>query len=159
MKKLIQTGYEDGPEEPNGPRAEGIGWHFHIVRVRDCGPHFGVRRLVFPFCWTRPDECMMRSATLHYSLGHDTHLPLSPNWSRGWGRRRCHFCRCRPEIGRRRYHRLKELTWAAHGLESSTLDEPVRQRVSMQITRKRTVVPVLSDHPFLFKHNHASGTF
>jgi hypothetical protein len=50
VKELIQTGYEDGPEEPNRPRAKRVGGHLHIVRVRDGGPHFGVRRLVFPLC-------------------------------------------------------------------------------------------------------------
>ena len=50
VEKLVETGYEDGPEEPNHPRAKGISWHLHVVRVGDGGPHFGVGRLIFPFC-------------------------------------------------------------------------------------------------------------
>jgi hypothetical protein len=49
VEKLIEAGYEDGPKEPNHPCAKGIGWHLHVVRVGDGGPHFGVGRLVFPF--------------------------------------------------------------------------------------------------------------
>lgn len=49
VKKLIKTGYEDGPEEPNRPCAKGISRHLHVIRVGDGGPHFGVGRLVFPF--------------------------------------------------------------------------------------------------------------
>jgi hypothetical protein len=50
VEKLVETGYEDGPKEPNRPCAKGISWHLHVVRVGDGGPHFGVGRLIFPFC-------------------------------------------------------------------------------------------------------------
>jgi hypothetical protein len=48
MEKLIETGYEYGPEEPNRPRAKGIDRHFHVVRVGDGCPYFGIRRFVLP---------------------------------------------------------------------------------------------------------------
>jgi hypothetical protein len=50
VEKLIETGYENGPKEPNSPCAKGISWHIPVVRVGDGGPHFGVGRLIFPFC-------------------------------------------------------------------------------------------------------------
>jgi len=53
VKELIETGYENGPKEPNHPCAKGISWHLHVVRVGDGRAHFGVGRLIFPFCGTR----------------------------------------------------------------------------------------------------------
>jgi len=60
VKKLIETGYEDGPKDPNRPCAKGISWHLHVVRVGNGGPHFGVGRLILPFCKTRWDICVVR---------------------------------------------------------------------------------------------------
>src|SRR5713101_26704 len=49
VEKLVETGYKDGPKEPNRPCAKGISWHLHVVRVGYGGPHFGVGGLIFPF--------------------------------------------------------------------------------------------------------------
>jgi len=51
VQKLIETGYEYGPEKPNRPRAKGVDGHLHVIRVGDGSPHFGIRRLVLPLWW------------------------------------------------------------------------------------------------------------
>lgn len=51
-EKLVETGYQDSPKEPNRPRAKGVDGHLHVVRVGDGGPHFGIRRLILPLWWT-----------------------------------------------------------------------------------------------------------
>jgi hypothetical protein len=51
VEKLIETGYEYGPEKPNRPRAKGVDGHLHVIRVGDGSPHFGIRRLVLPLWW------------------------------------------------------------------------------------------------------------
>ena len=55
-EKLVETGYKDGPEEPNRPRAKSVHGHLHVVRVGDGGPHFGIRRLILPLWWTEEEE-------------------------------------------------------------------------------------------------------
>jgi hypothetical protein len=47
-EKLVETGYKDGPEEPDRPYAKGVDRHLHVVRVGDGGPHFGIRRFILP---------------------------------------------------------------------------------------------------------------
>lgn len=71
MEELVQTGDDDGPEEPNYPHSQSVDGHLHVICVRDGGPHFGVRGIFPPLWWTRAGSvrfatlCAQRSTTIH----------------------------------------------------------------------------------------------
>jgi len=53
IEKLIQPGDDDGPKEPNRPRAKSVDGHLHVVRVGYGGPHLWVGGLILPLWWIR----------------------------------------------------------------------------------------------------------
>lgn len=43
---MIEAGDEDGPDDTNEPRPEGVHWHFEVICVGDGRPDLGIRRVI-----------------------------------------------------------------------------------------------------------------